>query len=45
MITLKTAAGMYQYRVTRGNVVVHPTDYWVVQGDPKSTASKMETFS
>lgn len=37
-IILKTAQATYTYRISRGNVVVRPTDYWVVAGDPQSKA-------
>jgi len=44
-ITLKTAQATYTYRVTRGNVVVEPTDYWVVKGDPQSQAKGKLTLT
>ena len=44
-IILKTAQGTYTYRVTRGNVVVEPSDYWVIKGDPNSTAKGKLTLT
>ncbi len=37
-ILLRTARATHHYRVTRGNVVVGPDAYWVVNGDPESKA-------
>jgi len=44
-ITLKTAQGTYTYRVTRGDFVVEPSDYWVIKGDPKSSAKGKLTLT
>jgi sortase A len=44
-ITLKTQDATYTYRVTRGGVVVEPTDYWVIKGDPQSDAKGKLTLT
>lgn len=37
-VIIRTARATYHYRVTKGNVVVGPDDYWVTDGDPASRA-------
>jgi sortase A len=44
LVVLKTPQATYTYRVTR-SVIVKPTDYWVVQGDPQSRARSKLTLT
>jgi sortase A len=44
-IILRTPQATYRYRITRGNVVVTPNDYWVVNGDPQSKAKAKLTLT
>lgn len=44
-IILRTAQATYTYRVTRSDVVVKPTDYWVIKGDPNSKAPSKLTLT
>lgn len=44
-IILRTPQATYTYRITRGNVVVRPSDYWVVNGDPQSKAKAKLTLT
>lgn len=44
-IVIKTPRATYTYRITRGNVVVRPSDYWVVAGDPQSKAKTKLTLT
>lgn len=44
-IVLITPRTTYTYRVTKGNVVVGPNDYYVVNGDPNSKAASKLTLT
>lgn len=43
-VILETVRGTFTYQVTR-SVVVQPTDYWVIDGDPQSKAPNKLTLS